>query len=206
MNTTNITICKHCGCEGGMYYGLCSHCTPKEYLDYVSNHGTTRLDNLNYALDHYEDYCNAIDAFNENRPDSVNPIKLYSKKWITRLKNKEVKYQANRDRYVSVRIIRKDVKKLCRDFSLDEESILTDEIPKSQEFKSYKVNKHVNLYKYYTIEIHYSVNKRDHIRHEYRIQGKYQYVHDLLSTTCGVKPRGCRVPVFIPTDPTELPK
>lgn len=193
------------GCEGGKYYGLCSHCTPKEYLDYVSNHGTTRLDNLNYALDHYEDYCNAIDAYNENRPESVNPIKLYSKKWVTRLRNKEAKYQENKDRYVSVRVIRKDVRKICHDFGLDEESIFHDEIPKNIEFKIYKVNKYVNLYKYYTIEIRYSNFRKDHIRHEYRIQGKYQYVQDILSTTCGIKSRGCRVPVSIPKDTTELP-
>lgn len=197
--------CKHCGCEGGIYYGVCSHCTPKEYLDYVSNHGTTRLENLNYALDHYEDYCNAIDAYNENHPESVNPIKLYSKKWVLRLRNKESKYQETKDQYVSVRIVRKDVKKICTDFKLDEESILNDEVTKPQVYKVYKISKYIDLYKYYTIEIRCGGNRRDHIRHEYRLQGKYQYVQDILSTTCGVKARGCRVPVFIPKDTTELP-
>ena len=78
--------CKHCGCEGGKYYGVCIHCTPREYSEYVNAHGFTKLDNLNYAIDHYDDYCNAIDAYNENRPESVTPIRLYSKKWVTRLK------------------------------------------------------------------------------------------------------------------------
>lgn len=195
----NDSVCVHCGCVGGVIYGKCIHCTPQEYVNYILNHGKNKIEHLRYALSHYEDYCTALTAYNKNLPKDMKPMKIYSEKWVKRLLNKEEEYEKIKNEYKSLRIIRRDVKVFMREFNLPD-SVLTLEVPKNKEHIEWMLNKHVYLFKYYTNNIKMYNNKRDHIRHEYRLQGIYKHIVELLGKTCGIRAQGCRVPIFIPTE------
>lgn len=96
------------------------------------------------------------------------------------------------------RFLQKDLGTLAKEFGLNVIELET-EVTKKERYKKFQVIKGVWLIKYFT---HRGIRMYDngyiiHVtRHNYYLQGDEEKVHDILSKTCGIKTRGCFIPLI----------
>ncbi len=89
------------------------------------------------------------------------------------------------------RIFARDIPILAKEFKLDYEAIKKD-VSKRDKYRKFDLGNGVYLVKYYVT----SVPLRMCNLHNYYLHGDRKHIEDILSKSCGVRARGCYIPLL----------